>query len=167
MEDINANNGGMYFLKGSHKFMPTIRPTHDYKWAYEFVKEEIKANAEIFTAKAGDAIIFNHATIHGSFANLSSKPRLAAVLAAYSAQAELIHYYLPKIESNIMKKYRMSKEAYLTFVKQQPPSKGEYIGEESFDFRQITKHEMMAFVSPRRKLKNLIAQFLFPNSFLQ
>mgnify|MGYP003341178915 FL=1 len=41
LQDIDIKNGCMYFLEGSHKLMPTLRPTQHFPWAYENVKEEL------------------------------------------------------------------------------------------------------------------------------
>lgn len=141
LQDIDKENGCMYFLKGSQAFIPTIRPTHDYPWAYELVTEEIKRYSDSFTANAGDAFVFNHAVVHGSYPNMTKQPRLAAVIAAYPDEAELIHYFLPPNEKKCMKKYRMTKEAYLSFVKHQPPEKGIFLNEIDCDFKQVNTKE--------------------------
>jgi hypothetical protein len=141
LQDIEEKNGSMYFLKGSHKFMETIRPTHHYHWPYEKVKKQIEEWSHSFSAKAGDAFIFHHAVIHGSHANQSDRPRLAAVVAAYSEDAPLIHYFLPSLDSNRLQKYSMDKEAYLYFEKEKPPLRGVLLGEEEFDFRQLDFEE--------------------------
>ena len=148
LQDINKENGCMYFLKGSHNLISTLRPTHNYPWAYEFVKNEIKNNSESFTAKAGEAFIFNHAVVHGSFANKTSEPRLAAVIAAYHGDADLLHYYLPEGEKSKVKKFSMTKEAFLYFVKNMPPQKGLFIEDIDFDFKQLSSNE---FRSLRKK----------------
>jgi hypothetical protein len=143
LQDTNRQNGCMYFMRGSHTIAHTIRPTHHYRWKYELVKEEIKARSEIFEAKAGEAFIFHHGVLHGSFPNNSNRPRIAAVIAAYSANAPLIHYYLPDPNSNRLQKYAMNKEAYLSFVKQQPPNKGIYLCDEEFDFTPMSQKEFL------------------------
>jgi len=141
LQDTTPENGCMYFLRGSHRLMPTIRPTHDYNWAYEKVKQQIKIRSDVFSAKAGEAFIFNHAVIHGSFENKTNEPRIAAVVAAYNADAPLIHYYLPDKLSNRLQKYSMDKEAYLHFVKEAPPAKGIYLGDKFFDFKQLSEDD--------------------------
>jgi hypothetical protein len=137
LQDIDKKNGSMYFLKGSHRYMKTIRPTHHYHWPYEQVKMEIEQRSVSFDAKAGDAFIFDHAVIHGSHANQTAAPRLAAVIAAYSSEAPLVHYYLPKMDSNRLLEYSMDKEAYLYFEKEKPPMKGVFQKEVEFDFPSL------------------------------
>ena len=152
LQDTDAINGSMYFLPGSHMFMPTIRPTHDYPWTYEYVQDEIKKRSTPFYAKAGDAFVFMHSVLHGSDANRSSQPRVAAVLAAYSEDAPLIHYYLPKGDPKLpLQKYSMTKEAYIHFVKEQPPALGKYISEAPYDFRQISVNELDEMMGTKKK----------------
>lgn len=150
LQDTTQQNGCMFFMRGSHKLVHTIRPTHHYKWKYELVKEEIKARSENFEAKAGDAFIFHHGVLHGSFPNNSTRPRIAAVIAAYSADAALIHYYLPDLNSNRLQKYAMNKEAYLSFVKQLPPAKGVYLCDEEFDFTPMSKKEFLQLADGKK-----------------
>ncbi len=149
LENMNEQNGCMYFLKGSHKLMPTIRPTFDYKWHYENVKQEIISQSEVFTAKAGDAFIFNHAVIHGSYSNTTQSPRLAAVIAAYSKDAQLIHYFIPNPDSSVLQKYRMTKEAFLHFKKGHPPAMGVFEGEVHYDFKQLNSKEFRSLLKGR------------------
>jgi hypothetical protein len=137
LQDIDEKNGCMYFLKGSHRLMHTLRPTHSYPWPYEKVIDEIKVRSERFAAKAGDAFIFNHAVIHGSYPNKTNLPRIAAVMAAYHSEAQLLHYYLPEGKKNKVQEYSMTKDAFLHFVKGMPPSKGILLGEKNYDFSQL------------------------------
>jgi len=149
LQDTTVKNGCMYFMPGSQKLMPTIRPTHDYKWPFEKVLQEIKNHSVYFEAKAGEAFIFQHSVIHGSFANKSETPRVSAVIAAYNADAPLIHYYLPDTKSTTLQKYGMNKEAYLYFVKQQPPAKGVFLKNEQFEFKQLGNAEFETLVKKK------------------
>ena len=158
LEDTDETNGCMYFLPGSHRFRFTIRPTHHYPWAYEHVKDEIKKHATAFPTKAGEAFIFHHGVLHGSFANRSKKPRLAAVMAAYHADAPLIHYYLPEGKGNTLHKYGMDKEAYLSFVKNMPPAKGVFQEEVEYDFHQLDKREFSAILKQGKPQTNILSK---------
>jgi hypothetical protein len=155
LQDISEENGCMYFLRGSHKLRPTLRPTHDYPWAYENVKEPIKERSEQFPAKAGDAFIFNHAVIHGSYANKTSIPRIASVLAAYHSDAPLLHFYLPEGETIRVQKYSMTKDAFLYFIKGSPPAKGVLLGEVNYDFSQLTTGEFKLLLESKKPSKSL------------
>ncbi len=156
LQDTNRENGCMYFLKGSHNLMPTLRPTHSYPWPYEKVTDEIKQRVEAFPAKAGEAFIFNHAIIHGSYSNSSTQPRIAAVMAAYNKEAELLHYYLPEGEKNNLQKYKMTKDAFLYFVKSQPPAKGIFLKQTYFEFKQLSQKQFISLTKERKGISNLV-----------
>lgn len=141
LQDTDETNGCMYFLPGSHTRISTLRPTHSYPWAYEQVKDEIRKRSKVYTAKAGEAFVFHHAVVHGSFANRSRQPRLAAVMAAYHSEAPLLHYYLPGGNGNEVHRYGMTKEAFLSFVKNNPPAKGTFLGTVQHDFHQLSLAE--------------------------
>lgn len=147
LSDTNETNGCMRFVKGSHKFMFTLRPTHQYPWAYENVRAQIAEHMIAYPCKKGEGFIFHHGAIHASFANTTNTPRVAAVLAAYPEKAELLHYFLPKGNKSEVSKYKMTKEAFLHFIKEQPPAMGEFVAVENFDFRQVTPQEFQGFFS--------------------
>lgn len=162
LQDIDENNGAMYFFPGSHLLIPTIRPTHSYPWAYEHVSSEIKKHVVSFPAKAGDAFIFHHGVVHGSSANIADKARLAAVMAAYHADAQLLHYYLPDGKGNTVQKYSMTKDAFLSFVKNNPPAKGFFIEGITHDFHQLDVNEFKKILKQKsskngilKRLKNV------------
>lgn len=157
LQDTNEGNGCMYFLRGSHALHPTIRPTHDYKWLYQDVIEEVKKSSEIYTAKAGDVFVFNHAVVHGSYSNGSDKPRVAAVIAAYSSDAPLIHYYLPDINKDKVQVYSMTKEAFLHFKKGEPPAKGVFLNEINYEFKQLNVSEFRQLIKRKSKLDSILS----------
>lgn len=153
LQDNDQRNGCMYFLPGSHKFMHTIRPTHYYPWAYEKVKPSIIKNSMVFPSKAGEAFVFMHSVVHGSYANISGVPRVAAVIAAYTDGADLVHYYLPNGDPNKeLEKYSMTKEAYIHFVKEQPPAKGVFLENVRHDFKQVDEKELKSMLNKDRPL---------------
>lgn len=143
--DTDEKNGCMRFVKGSHKFLFTLRPTHQYPWTYENVRAEVEKHLSSYPCKKGDAFIFHHGVIHASYPNSTATPRVAAVLAAYPEKAELIHYYLPSGEKTAVSKYKMTKEAFLHFIKEQPPALGEFVAIEKFDFKQVSAQEFENF----------------------
>lgn len=160
LQDTDQKNGCLYLLKGSHAFVPTLRPTHDYNWCYEHVRDEIIQHSESYPVRAGEAIIFNHAVVHGSYSNKTTAPRIAAVIAAYQSEAELLHFFLPDKQKHVVQKYSMTKEAFLHFKKQSPPAKGVFMGEINHAFKQLQPREFEALLKKRKTGKaTLLASF--------
>lgn len=143
LEDTSKENGCMRFIKGSHKFNSNKRPSHAYPWAFENVKPELEAMMEDFPSKKGEAFVFHHGLIHASYANSTGKPRVAALMAAYPAEATLWMVFQKPDFPEILQTFEMSKQAFLTFVKGQPPELGKLILEEEANFHQLSKEELL------------------------
>lgn len=131
--DIEQKNGCMNLLPASHRMPAIIRPNPFYPWRYRNVIDKINTDMVSCPTEKGEALIFSHATIHGSFSNLSGKERLAAVVALYPEGAETYHYELPDYNSNVVHKYKMDKEAFVAYIKGAPPTKGKMIAELPYD----------------------------------
>lgn len=141
LQDTNKQNGCMRFVRGSHKFRFTLRPSHTYPWPYEGVKDKLEKLLVDYPSKKGEAFIFHHGVIHASYANLTETSRVAALMAAYPAETDLLMLFQDVKKPEVIQKYKMSREAFLNFVKGQPPALGELIGEEQTDFKQISPDE--------------------------
>ena len=149
LQDTDQRNGCMRFIKGSHKFKHILRPTHAYPWPFEEVKAQLEAQLTDYPSGRGEAFIFDHRVIHASYPNLTDTPRVAAVMAAYPSDTDLLMYFLEKGSTNSVQRYRMTKEAYLHFIKGEPPGAGDLIGTETFDYRPVTPDELRAMLPPR------------------
>ena len=152
LQDTEKQNGCMRFVKGSHQFKFTLRPTHAYPWAFERVTGNLEKLLVDCPSKKGEAFIFHHGVIHASYPNLTAIPRVAAVMAAYPSQAELLMLYLEKGSLTNVQKYKMTKEAYLHFTKGEPPVMGELLNTEQFNFAQITPEEFDKMIKPSKSL---------------
>lgn len=150
LQDTGPGNGCMRFVKGSHKFKIILRPTQTYPWPFEGVRNRLEKLLVDYPSRKGEAFIFHHGLIHASYANLTDTPRIAAVMAAYPAEAELLLLFLTKESSTNVQKYKMTKEAYLHFVKGEPPSMGELLEIAYFDFKQITPVELDGMITPSK-----------------
>jgi ectoine hydroxylase-related dioxygenase (phytanoyl-CoA dioxygenase family) len=86
--DMDEHNGCLQFLEGSHLVNPI--PRHI---PYITLSEQMQKKASKFltknSIKAGEAFIFYNSIFHASGTNQDDKPRLAAVMGFYSANALL------------------------------------------------------------------------------
>lgn len=142
LEDVSMENGCMSFVPKSHLFPSRIRPNTPSKWAYETVKEELNEYMQACPLKKGQAAVFSHHTIHGSYANFSHKNRLAAVIAMKPKNAQLYHYHLKSIDDRELLQFEMSKLDYLTFVKEKLPAQAKYVGKIPYDPSQVSSSQL-------------------------
>lgn len=101
LSDVTEQNGSMYFIPKSHLF-PTYFRTNPYnKSPYRNINELLYEYKEVVNCKSGDAVVFAHKTIHGSFKNQSPLGRIAGVLSMHPKGAKLFHYHLYEEEKRI------------------------------------------------------------------
>lgn len=136
--DVNSTNGCMRVLSGSHLFYPNVRTHSSANWIYSEVKSYILREMISCPMKKGQALVFSHALIHGSFPNQTPDNRISAVIACYPQGADLFHYQ-ESSEAGKLGKYKMNKEAYVSYIKGAPPALGKFLEEVKVDTRPHTR----------------------------
>jgi len=106
--DVDFDNGALGAIHGSHLFFPgqlRSSPSPQCKSLLSDHLWSIFPYLDVHPLRAGQAFIFDNATIHGSPPNVTSKPRIAAGIGVTRAEAGLQHTYLlpgtnpPQIET--------------------------------------------------------------------
>jgi hypothetical protein len=124
LDDVNENNGGLFFIPGSHKVESTVRPNNHYPWPFEEHKTQLLSFKENVSCKKGQCIVLNHRVLHGSNLNNGNKPRLAAVLAGINKNAQLIHYYVNQQNKNneyTLSKYHITEQDFADIIENKKP----------------------------------------------
>jgi Phytanoyl-CoA dioxygenase (PhyH) len=89
--DTHESNGALAMLPGSHR-LPLTRRGTDTPPALDVPPELMHERMTLLPMRAGQAVIYDHRTIHGSAANTSGEPRVAAVMSLVPAGTALVHY---------------------------------------------------------------------------
>lgn len=94
LTDTSEVNGQLWVVPGSHRWAPdVVRGIHCHPPAYAGLEERILARHAIpVPMKAGEAIIFCHATYHFSYTNESGTFRLVAATDMIPEEARHLHY---------------------------------------------------------------------------
>ena len=77
--DVDVESGSLWVLPESHKFGAPLRGAGCLFPNYSEKKKEFESDMQSVNVRAGEALIFFHATIHGSPPNLSDSKRIVAV----------------------------------------------------------------------------------------
>lgn len=111
LEDITMENGQVCILPGSHRFDNMLRGTD--MWApWLFHESTLCDRFETFSLRAGEAAVWNHATVHGSFPNLTDRPRIAAGMWVCPTEAQLVHFR--RIDASTAARYEVDAEFFHT-----------------------------------------------------
>lgn len=122
LQDVDETNGTMYFIPGSDKWNNKIRG-NNIEWQYGNEKQSLQNQLIPVNMKAGDAVIFDDATIHYTSANKSNNPRISIAQVMIPNEAQPVFYnYNPK--TKLIEQYAIDKNFYLEFTNRYMNNKG-------------------------------------------
>jgi ectoine hydroxylase-related dioxygenase (phytanoyl-CoA dioxygenase family) len=152
LHDIDHDNGNLFFVKGTNRLIASLRVTPGCPTAYDGVKDLLEENLTEVPVYAGEAIVINHATIHGATPNLTAQPRVAAVMAIRSAASDWIYHYIqPDAPFDKIEKYSLDLHAFAHLKKDGQPEKENFLGYIQWHFPQISRRDFMAGIQDKVK----------------
>ena len=125
------------FLPGSHNITKSLRVSPSYKAFYESLRFEIPKYAKYEPTKKGEGFLINHAVVHGSGVNLSLKSRKAVLLGVSSKSEQLLHYYKPEKEKDLIEKYHIEPNDIINLKKDQRPENLSPISKFNYEFKEL------------------------------
>ena len=158
LQDVFEENGCMTFLPRSHSLYETLRTSPYYPNLFDNVMPLAKKNMVPVPMKAGEAVLFSHATLHGSTINRSQERRLNVVQGIYSKGAQLHHYFMVKEEDEKIKQYDITINDFYNLQDLQKPGTLNAVREFKFNFPQLDEKEFLKFYPPPgffKKIKGL------------
>ncbi len=116
--DTTIENGCMGVIPGSHLLMNNLRPSPSPQ-----VPTPLSSNVfsifpyfKMYEMKAGEALIFDHRTFHGSTPNITDDLRIAVGLGFTQKEAKICHYNLVSDgEKNKVNKYYINDDFLMKF----------------------------------------------------
>jgi hypothetical protein len=116
--DVNIDNGALGVIKGSHNYFKNFRPSPSPQ-APSPISEHmfsIFPYMELIEMKAGEALVFDNRTFHGSPPNTTPKARIAFGIGLTQSDASLVHYYLkPDGHKDNVMEYKIDRDFFLKY----------------------------------------------------
>lgn len=91
--DVDEDNGALAVVPGSHRWSRDIRPSRSREAAHG-LQDVLWPRATVVPLRAGQALAFDPAVLHGSGANRTAARRPAFTIAFVPEEAELLHFHL-------------------------------------------------------------------------
>ena len=149
LHDIDHHNGNLFFVRGTQRFIHSLRVTPSCPTAFDEIKPLLSENIFEVPVKKGEAVFINHAVVHGATPNLSASPRIAAVLALRSIGSDWIYHYLERgAPYNQIEKYEVTLDTFITLEKDERPKHARFMGNISWDFPQLSKEDFIEGMKP-------------------
>ena len=147
MVDTSEENGALRVLPGSHLFFDSYR-SNNIPVSYRGSEQLLWDNMITVPMKAGQAFVLNHAVIHGSSSNHSSKERLVVAFGIAPQSAQLMFYHKEQNDrSNTIEKYEMPDDFFQRYYN---------IGERPQFGQLVEKFNYPVSVADEKKIKRLI-----------
>lgn len=164
LHDIDSTNGNLYFVKGSHKVSSALRTVPECPVYYRTYSNKLREIATELPMKAGEAVVFSNATIHGATDNQSNRHRLAATLLVCSSNAQWQIYFkdMSKKEKAI-ECYALNLDVFMDMQKTGKPNEMFRISEFDYVFPNISEEEFYqkaAFPLPPAKSLSWFSSFI-------
>jgi ectoine hydroxylase-related dioxygenase (phytanoyl-CoA dioxygenase family) len=115
--DVDITNGGLGVIQGSHRFYDHIRPSPSpqYEPPFKHLVSSIFPYLKIIELKAGQALVFDNRSFHGSPPNTTEQSRIAFGLGITHEAARIQHFYLlPNSEKVLVERYEVQPEFFYT-----------------------------------------------------
>ncbi|MEY3501561.1 MAG: hypothetical protein RL308_3234 [Bacteroidota bacterium] len=147
--DLTPENGVLYLLPGSHRFLPTYRG-HTLPGFYDPIQEEIKDYMQPLYLKAGQAIIFDQSIVHFSPPNLSNDIRIVSNVFITHRDAKFQICYHDKNDSAYSGKVEIFEQdaTFMTNYEQfgneiyARPKQGKTLGFYDYNFPELTIEQL-------------------------
>ena len=156
--DSTIENGALHFLKRSQQVFRSFR-AHMCNYLFAQVEGFVKLSSTVYTAKAGEAILFDPATIHFSPPNTTADPRPSIAISIVSEAAPVIlGYFDNKSSSDSIEVYDVPDNFWYLYEKfnterEQRPRFGKL--NENIGHKATKEYELKSFVE---KYEQLISQ---------
>jgi len=146
LEDTDGDNGQIWFVPGSHEWLPTLRGIQAFPFPFREVAQRIVEEFAVpVPLRRGEAIVFPQRTLHFSMPNRTDAARLVAIANLIPEEATHIQYFGDG-EGDVHA-YALNDEFWYVnnpFNLWQPPPAIHRTGEAAdFEYRELT-HEGLA-----------------------
>jgi hypothetical protein len=155
--DIDEHNGQLWMVPGSHEWIPTLRGIQSFPFAFgQITRRIIERHAVPLPMKAGEAVVFNHATLHFSMPNRTDERRMVAISDIIPEEAEHLHFFgdgQGRVDA-----YRIGDEFWVDnspFTLWQPPPSSQRAGTvDWFTYRELTDADLDQLVADGRAIES-------------
>jgi hypothetical protein len=148
LQDVDADNGCMHVIPGSHRKVQRIRgvgipePYRAYRSLVSF------RDLHPLPMKVGEVLCYHNALLHASPPNTTALPRLACLVACHPRGVQPLLYYQRfwRLRSPVQR-YALNPEFLATYDKRSRPERLKFLGAESYRPPRISRRDFLNFLN--------------------
>jgi len=161
LQDTGSANGNLFFVKGSNRVSKGLRATPTSPAYYQSFSDKLMDMAIEVPLKAGEAVIFSNATIHGATDNRKKEPRLAATLLVCSKDAQWQIYYNDVTRDKMrIERYELDFDTFIEMPKNGRPSSEALRERIDYVFPEISEQDFYERINAKAYLTNSIYSWI-------
>lgn len=159
-QEVDERNGALRVLPGSHLFFDKYR-NNNIPFSYRGSEQLIWDNMITVPMLPGQAFVLNHAVLHASSANVTSKERLVIVYGITSAEADLMFYYMDRTPGNRrVEKFDMPDDFFLRYYNiGERPLFGNKVDEFEYDVPVVSREKIYEMIGNEKKKRENLPYF--------
>lgn len=151
--DVFESNGALGVVEGSHKFFQSYRSsTVPALYEAQELKDLLWEHTSLLDMKAGQGVIFDHATVHSSTPNTSDVNRPAIIVGIMPAGEQMFHYYLDK-EKNKVEEFEVDRDFFFTYDYQSRPEGVKSTGFLDYELPSVKPEELLDKINQHKKVE--------------
>jgi hypothetical protein len=153
--DTNINNGCIGVIPYSHLLSHAVRGPGFLQWKHPAEITLINELGELLPMKRGQALIYNHRTMHYSLPNNSSTVRPSINISLVPKGEKIIHYAVPQGETEVLKFEVTDTNFFLDYDNFQMPRHGTVVERIKVENIPLINERLEAFIQ-KHKRKGLL-----------
>ena len=167
LEETHQDNGQLWMVPGSHQWVPTLRGIHAFPSPfYPNEQRIVQRHGVPVPLQPGQAIVFNHATLHFSYPNRTDTKRMVAITDLIPGEAQHLHYF--GNPDGTVEAYEIDESFWVDnnpFTLDTPPPKAQSVGVvDWFEFQQLTEARLDELVAEGRAIDHELERHGAPNA---
>lgn len=147
LTDVDAQNGALQMLQGSHKFMNKVRGPgvkRFYEDLYPYFEKNLMT---VVPMKAGDGLVFLNRALHYSAPNESDNARVSMRIDMVPEDAQTVMYYWDKfLPDNMVEVYEIGLDFYENFVKESKPVGARPVAYKENVYHELSKEQLLDYI---------------------
>ncbi len=157
-QEVDELNGALKVLPGSHLFFDKYR-NNNIPFSYRGSEQLIWDNMITVPMVPGQAFVLNHAVLHASSANVTSKERIVIAYGITSTEANLIFYYKDPVNSRV-EKFDMPDDFFLRYYNiGERPLFGNKVDEFDYEVPVVSRARIYEMIQNEKQKRRNIPYF--------
>jgi len=144
--DVNEQNGCFQVVQKSHWLNSVPRSSNGFPYSQEILSLMKQRYLTSVPMRAGQALVYDNRLFHGSFPNLTSAERVAAICVLTPKDSPVLLYYRDPQVPNKLEVFKVDDAFYDSYIQESKPENAASLGTFDYQVDPITPEQLVKFM---------------------